>query len=71
MEHAGEKRTPFSVSTEEHSQSLVHHLVEEASRSIEILERTRRSLATSGDSCDKCQLLDKSLVKVIRSSPGS
>ena len=36
-------------------------------QAIEVLERTRRSLTTSGGSIDsKCQLLDKALVKQIR-----
>ena len=40
-----------------------HQVVEKL---IEVLERTRRSLSTSGGSIDsKCQLLDKALVKQI------
>ena len=40
-----------------------HQVVE---KSIEVLERTRRSLSASGGSIDsKCQLLDKALVKQI------
>ena len=41
--------------------------IQVSEQAIEVLERTRRSLTTSGGSTDsKCQLLDKALVKQIR-----